>query len=291
LTALREASWAQAPAMKELLDALVYLLAALEAIVTLHPPEPAPPLYPRPTFVAHRPLALTNVIRTFAGMLLGFVIWDVTAWSHGAVFMVNIAIALVIFVALEDPLFANLANIIGTGTGCLVGLTAKYLLLIRGNDPLNLLIVLFPLVFLGAWIETKGKLGPFGLFFVVGLLVMIEPKNPQQYDFIYDVNVFVATVFAYGFVSLIFLAIGTPRKGIERVAELLSRMRKHRPHGRFWSSRQERLGWETWMYDELQRLQAATKDPRHRQLGVKLLLSGLKARRTFASAPAGLDGN
>jgi uncharacterized membrane protein YccC len=138
LTALHEASWAQAPAIQELLDSLVYLLAALEAILTLHPPEAAPPLYPRPTFVAHRPLAMTNVIRSFAGILLGFLIWDATAWSHGAVFLVNIAIALVIFVTLEDPVFACQATVIGTAVGCLSGLAAKYLILIQENNPLNL---------------------------------------------------------------------------------------------------------------------------------------------------------
>jgi uncharacterized membrane protein YccC len=205
--------------------------------------------------------------------------------------MVYIAIAVVIFVTVEDPVFANMANLIGVSAGCLVGLGAKYLPLIRENEPLNLLIVLFPLVFLGAWIETKGKLAPLGLFFLIGLLFIIEPRNPQQYDFLHDVNAFVALVLANGFVSLVFLAVGAPRKGPERITALLSRMRKHRPRVRFWSSRQERFGWETRMYDELQRLQAVTKDPRHRQFGVNLLLSGLKACRTFASAPVRLDRN
>ena len=90
---------------------------------------------------------------------------------------------------------------------------------------------------------------------------------------------------------LVFSAIGGPREGTERTIELLRRMRKLRLDARFSSSRPERLGWETRMYDELQRLQAVTKDPRHRRHGVSLLLSGLKAGPTFASAPAGLDGN
>jgi uncharacterized membrane protein YccC len=291
LAVVRQASWAQAPAMKEILDAVVYLLAGLEAILTLNPPDAAPPAYPRPTFVAHRPYAITNAIRAIVGVLLGFLIWDVTAWSHGIVFMVDIAVALVIFVTLDDPVVANFAAIIGSSAGCLIGLAAKYFFLIRVNDPLNLMIVLFPLVFIGAWIETKGKLGPLGVVMVIGLLLMIEPRNPQDYNFVNDVNSFIAIEFAFGFMVLVFSAIGGPRKGTERIAELLARMQKHRRDARFCSSRKDRLGWETWMYDELQRLQAATKDPGHRQHGVNILLSGLNACRTIASAPAELGGN
>ena len=291
LAGLGQVSSAQAPAMNDILHPLEYLLAGLEAILTLNPPETAPLCYPRPTFVVHRTYAMTNLVRTVVAVLWGFLIWDATAWSHGPVFMVNIAIAAVIFVTLDDPVFANLANIVGTTAGCLVGLAAKYFILIRENDPLNLLIVLFPLMFIGAWIETKGKLAPFGVFFVIGVLILIEPKNPQEYDFVHDVNTMIAIEFAYGFVSLVFLAIGAPRRGTERITELLARMRQHRREVRVCLSRQERLSWETWMYDELQRLQAVTKDPRHRRHGVNLLLSGLKACPPLASAPAGLDRN
>jgi uncharacterized membrane protein YccC len=282
---------AQAPATKEILDALVYLLAGLEAILTLSPPEAAPEPYPKPTFVAHRPRAMTNAIRAAVGILLGFLIWDVTAWSHGIVFMILVAVALVIFVNVDDPVVANLAAIIGSTAGCLLGLLAKYFILIRGNAPLNLLIVLFPLVFIGAWIETKGKLGPLGVVMVIGMLLVIEPANPQEYNFVNDVNSFIAIEFAFGFMVLVFSAIGAPQKGTERIIELLTQMRKLRLDARFCSSRQDRFGWQTRMYDELQRLQAVTKDPRHRRHGANLLLSGLKALQPVALAPAGIHGN
>jgi uncharacterized membrane protein YccC len=291
LAGLCQDSLAQAPATKEILDALAYLLAGLEAILTLSPPEAAPAPYPRPIFAAHRPYAMTNAIRALVGILLGFLIWYVTAWSHGSVFMILITVALVIFVNVDNPLVANIAAIIGSATGCLVGLAAKYFILIRGNAPLNLLIVLFPLVFFGAWIETRGKLGPLGVLMVIGMLLMIEPANPQAYNFVNDVNSSIAIEFAFIFVLLVFSAIGAPQKGTERILALLTRMRKHRLHARFYSSRAERLGWETRMYDELQRLQAVTKDPGHRRYGVNLLLSGLKARHAVRSAPAGFDGN
>jgi uncharacterized membrane protein YccC len=270
--------------MNEILDALAYLLAGLEAILTLKPPEAAPPPYPRPKFVALRPYAIKNALRAIVGVLLGFLIWDVTAWSHGATFMVLIAVALVIFVTLDDPVVADFAALIGSTAGCILGLAAKYFFLIRQNAPLNLLIVLFPLMFIGAWIETKGKLAPLGIVMVIGLLLMIEPRNPQDYNFVSDINSFIAIEFAFGLMVLVFSAIGAPRKGTERITELLARMRKHRQGARFCSSRQDRFGWETWMYDELRRLQAATKDPRLRQHGVSILLSGLRDCRTLAFA-------
>jgi hypothetical protein len=126
---------------------------------------------------------------------------------------------------------------------------------------------------------------------VIGLLIIIEPKNPQEYNFIYDVNSFIAIELAYISMSLVFLAIGAPRKGTERITQLLARMRTLRRKVRFWKSPEEHFSWETRMYDELQQLQAVTKDPAHRKHGVNLLLSGLKARQTLASAPAGFNGN
>lgn len=291
LVHLRRVSWAQDPILKQLADSLLYLLAGLEAIVTLNPPDPAPPSYPAPQFVAHPRYAMANLIRTVVGMVVGFMIWDVTAWPQGAVFMVNVAVALVIFVSLDDPVFANSANILGTTVGGLAGLAAKYFLLIGDNNPLNLVLILFPILFIGAWIQTKGKLGPFGLFFVIGVLILIEPKNPQEYDFVQDVNTLIAVELAYGFVSLVFLAIGAPGKGRERIAELLAFMRRRRQQVGSCSTRQLLLHWETQMYDEMQRLQTVTEDPRCREFGVNLILSGLKARETSAPAAAGFAVN
>jgi uncharacterized membrane protein YccC len=263
----------QAPAMREILDALLYLLGALQALLTFHPPDPAPRLYPPATFVAHPKLAKTNLIRAAVGMGVGFLIWDFTAWSQGTVFMANIAVVVVIFVALDDPILANWANILGTTLGGVIGLALKYLLLIQLNDPLNLILVMFPLLFIGAFIETNGKWGPFGMFFIIGLLFLIEPRNPQTYDFVVDINTLIAIELAYVFATLVFLAIGAPRKGVERVTELLVHMLQRRRKIRPGWTREQRLGWETQMYDELQRLQAVTKDPRHRQCAVNLLIS------------------
>jgi hypothetical protein len=75
---------------------------------------------------------------------------------------------------------------------------------------------------------------------------------------------------------MVFLTIGGPRKGVERITELLVRMRRRRWSIRPTWTREQQLGWETQMYDELQRLQAVTKDATHRRHGVNLVLSGLR---------------
>ena len=74
----------------------------------------------------------------------------------------------------------------------------------------------------------------------------------------------------------VFLAIGTPKKGAKRIAELLSRMRNRRRTALSSWTPEQRLAWGTQMYDELQRLQDATKDAAHRRHGVNLILRGLE---------------
>ena len=151
--------------------------------------------------------------------------------------------------------------------------------------------MLFPMLFIGALIETKGKLAPFGLFFVIGVLILIEPRNPQDYDFVHDVNTFIAIEFAYAFASLVFICIGSPRKGMDRVTELLVRMRQRRRALAAHPTRQQMLQWETQMYDELQRLQAVTKDARHRKYAVNLLLTGFRSQEPFSPTHARLAMN
>lgn len=260
-------------ALKDIVAALAYLLASFKAILTLRSPVNAPPLYPRPKFATDPESATTNLIRTVVGMLLGFVIWDVTAWSHGDIFMVNVAVALVLFVAYDDPIAGNWPNLIGNLIGGLVALAAKYLVLVHTTHPLTLVIVLFLALLIGAWTETKPKLATLGLFYLNGLLVLLEPRNPQQYDFTHDMNVLIALVFAYAFVPMIFLAIGAPRRGTERITELLTRLRRYRNSITPNSTRHERLVGESQMYDEFQRLQAVTDDPRFRERAVNLLIA------------------
>jgi len=284
LAALPDNSPANFPAVKGIIDPLLYLLASLEAILSVRPPSSPAPVYPSPQFIAHPRLATTNLIRTVTGMLLGFMIWDATAWTHGPVFLINVAVALVLFVRMEDPVAGNQTNVIGNLIGGVVAIAAKYFVLVRYNDPLVLAAVVFLLLFIGAWVEAKPGLSALGLFYLNGLQIVMEPMNPQKYDFVDDVNIVIALTLAYAFVSLVFLIIGAPRSGRERILELLARMRRRRQQVESCPTRRGRLCWETQMYDELQRLQAATSNPRQREKGVNILLSGLRSPATFAGA-------
>jgi uncharacterized membrane protein YccC len=164
-----------------------------------------------------------------------------------------------------------------------IALGLKYLLLVGLNDPVNLILALFPFLFIGAWIETRGKIAPLAVVFTIGLLYVTEPSNPQSYDFAHDLNTLMAIEAGVAFTSVVFLAIGTPKKGAERIAQLLMRMRRLRGSVLLARTDEQRMGWETQMYEELQRLQEATRDPVYRRHGVNLLLSGLKLSKTGPS--------
>jgi uncharacterized membrane protein YccC len=290
LTTLQQSSAEQSSSMNAIFGALLYLLGALEALLTFHPPHTAPRPYPPARFAAHRHLAKINLIRAVVATGLGFVIWDLTAWPQGPVFMVMIAVAVVVLVTMENTAVIVWAAALGALLGGVIGLMLKYLLLVRFNDSLTLFVAVFPLLLVAAWIETRGKLAPLGVLLTIGGLYLIEPMNPQQYNFAHDINTLIAIVLSFGYCGLIFLAIGTPRKGLQRVTELFVRLRRRR-----WSispdwSWQQRFHWETQMYDELQRLQAATKDPRHREHAVNLLLAGLRTPQSFVPGGAATSG-
>ena len=279
---------AQAQPLRQTIDALLYLLGSLQALMTFQPPDAAIPLFPPPRF-ASRPYAATiNMIRAIIGVGAGFIIWDLTAWPQGPVFMVIIAVVVVVLVNIDNAIIAIWAAALGSTAGGVIALGLKYLHLVSFNDPANLILALFPFLFFAAWIETRGKLAPLGVVLAIGLLYVTEPSNPQSYDFAHDVNTLIAIESGLVFTSLVFLAIGTPKKGAERIAELLARMRHRRGALLPTCTQDQRLGWETQMYDELKRLQEATPDPAHRRHGVNLLLGGLKLSNTgsYACDPA-----
>ena len=286
LRGLHKSQGAQEPIMRQTIHALLYLLGSLQALQTFQPPDPATPLYPPPRFTAHPYAATINMIRAIVGMGAGFIIWDLTAWPQGPVFMVIIAVVVVVLVKIDDPIIAIWAAVVGSTAGGVIALGLKYLVLVRVNDPVNLILALFPFLFIAAWIETKGKIAPFGVVLAIGLLYVTEPSNPQLYDFAHDVNTLIAIEAGCVFTALAFVAIGTPKKGAERIAELLARMRRCRGTALATWTDEQRLGWETCMYDELQRLQEATTDTAHRRHGVNLLLSGLKFSKTYVCDPA-----
>jgi uncharacterized membrane protein YccC len=273
------------PALTEIVSAMQYLLASIEAILTRKAPNELIRSYPAPKFLAQRERAKINLARAAVGMLLTFLIWDATAWTEGALFMAYAAVALVIFVSLDDPVAGNRLNLLGTVIGAFAGLASKFFLLTWHNNPAWLVIVLFPSIFVAVWVEVKPEYVKLAIFYINALLIMVEPTNPQQYDFAQELNTLVALVAAYAFVSIVFIAIGTPKSGPERIDELLGRMCRHLGMAQKIprATPDQQLVWETGMYDGIQQLQAESKNPRDRALAVELLLTG---RRFFDSIPS-----
>ena len=153
------------------------------------------------------------------------------------------------------------------------------------NDPVWLVMVLLPLIFVAVWVEVTPRYGRLAIFYINALLIMVEPTNPQQYDFAQGLNTLVALAAAYAFVSIVFIAIGAPKSGRKRIDELLGRMCRHLGMTQKIScaTRDQQLAWETGMYDGMQQLQAESQNCRDRALAVELLLAG---RRFFASSSA-----
>lgn len=268
------------PAAKEIVSSLEYVLASVEAMLVLEEPKVTTlNYYPAPRFFVPRGRATINLLRTIAGMLVGFVIWDVTAWTEGPLFMANVAVALVIFVSLDDPVAGNRINLLGTAAGGVAAIAAKFMLMPWSNDPLWLAFVLFLLLFFAVFAETKAKYASLGIFYINAVLVLLEPTNPQQYDLSLALNSLVALIAAYAFVPLVFMAIGTPKIGAERVDNLLNQMQirlraiKTNPP----LVRAQQLTWETEMYDAMQQLAASTNDPHDRARAVDYLLAGRQA--------------
>ncbi len=278
-----------AAAARDLISALSYVLASFQAMFELREPDkPAVTRFPAPKFPTDRRRAIINSWRALLGITLAYGIWDLTQWSQGSLFWVNVAIALVLFLTLDDPVAGNRANLWGTLIGGAAGLAAKHLLLIRSDRPLDLLLVMFPFIAIGVYMETTPRLAAWGVFLMNAFLILVEPSNPQRYDFASDVNTLVAIVGAYALVSVIFTAIGTPKRGRGRALELLEELRRVR------RSLQdgETFTWERWQtcqsraFDVIRRLQAETAEQRHGLVAIRSLVWLRRRYHSIGCAPS-----
>lgn len=261
----------------EIISALQFIIVAIDAILTQRQPDYVHvQRYPAARFLPQHARAVTNLKRAIVGIIAGFLIWDATAWPQGSFFLVNVSVALVIYISLDNPLALNFENIIGAATGAVFGLVSGYVLLPWSNHPFWLAAIMFVFMFPGVWAQTKPKLIVPAITYIFVVLTVLDPSNPQQYDLSASMNVALSVVGAYSFVPAIFLLIGAPKTGQERTEELLERMRKHIRLGlkNRHMDRADRLRWETGMYDGLQQLQAETTSPAYRARGVEILMAG-----------------
>ena len=267
------------PALSEIVSAIHFLVASIEAVLMLQSPdEMVSRNYPPPLFLPMYRRAWINLARAVVGIVVGSLIYDATAWPDAPFFLVNVCVAMVIYLQIDNPLTVNALNVVGVLVGGVVGLSVKHFLLPLSNNPLWLAISLFPVMFIATLVQMRPNLVGVTVTCIFVLLTILQLDNPQQYNMAQDLNTFVAFFAAYTFVPLVFLMIGTPKRGRERVNQFLDRMRlqlriaERKPL----TTRSRQLQWETSMYDALQQLQAEVQSPADRATAVDLLLSGRK---------------
>jgi len=267
-------------ALMEIVSGLRYFVACIESILMLKEPILPPTIgYPPPQFLPRRAVAMANALAAFLGIGCAYFIWDATAWNEGSAFVTYVAVAVVLFLALDDPVTASRVCVVATLFGAAVALLAKYFLLPWFNNPIWLSVLLFALVFPAVWLETKPRLAPFGILFVNAQMVLLAPTNPQHYNLEQDINGLVVFVTAFYFVSLVFLLVSPPRTGQARIDYLLHLMRRQlaRLQNRPVLTADARLRWETQMYDAVQKVQMVSKAAESRTAAVGVLLAGHRA--------------
>ena len=266
-------------AAAEAAGAAAYLLAGLEAMLTLRPPACRVRHYPAPAFVVDRARAWAALLRGVVGVAVGFLVWDATAWSVGPTFLTNLAVALVIGLLAEDSFGSIRGFFRGNMVGVLAGIATKYLLLPASDQFAWLAVLLVPLVAIGVWAQTFGPTAGMALGYCNGLLAGVDPNNPEQYDLAGSIHGALGLLIGTAFASILFILIGPSSRREDRVRHLLDRMRASVSLARRLGSvgREQRLAWETRMYDDLRRVQAVSVNPADRSAALDLLLAGRAA--------------
>ena len=139
------------PALAEIISAVRYVLAAIESVLMLKDADQsAVKAYPPAVFLPMYHRARINLMRGVTGIVVGSIIYNVTAWTDGPFFLVNIAVAMVIYLQIDNPLTINAINLLGVITGAILGIATKQMLLPISDNPVWLAMTLFPLMFIGA---------------------------------------------------------------------------------------------------------------------------------------------
>ena len=269
------------PAAAELVDAVAYLLAGLEAILTIRPPVRSVRPFPPVRFAPERSKSWAAFFRVTVGTVLGFIIWDVTAWPFGTTLLVNVAVALIITLSADDPLAGLRGFLTGTIVGNVVGIAAVFLLLPLGDGFGWLAVVLVPLLAISPWLLTTGLPPALSLAYGNAIVGAIDPTNPQVYSLAPSIETAVATVIGAVIARYLFIVIDPGGHGPARVRHKLHTLRWRLETARRTGpvGHDARMRWETQAYDEVRRLQASGGDRLARRAAAHSLLAGRAALR------------
>ncbi len=137
------------------------------------------------------------------------------------------SVALIIFISIENPLALNSMNLLSASLGAIVGTVGLYLVMPWSNHPLWFSVVTYAFLFPAVWLQAKPKFLVPAITFMFVVSTLLDPTNPQQYNLSSTLNTAAALICGYAITRPLFLLIGPPNAGRERMAELLQRMRKH----------------------------------------------------------------
>jgi uncharacterized membrane protein YccC len=262
-------------AVAEATNAAAVLLAGIEATLTLRRPASGAAPFPPLSFSQDPRRTQAALLRGVIGVVLAFLLWDATAWPTGPVFLLWVAVLLVVGAAAEDSFCMMRVFAFGNVIGVVVGVGVQYLLL-QWSDRFEWLASLSITLFaIGIWAETLTPTARIALGYCNGLLLGINPLNPQSYDLQSSIQNALGLVTGMTFAIVLFALIGAQGSAREQARRALNRMRTElslaiRPRC---ADLTQQRGREARMYDDLRRLQAASNDPADHRTAISLLLA------------------
>jgi uncharacterized membrane protein YccC len=262
-------------AVAEATNAAAVLLAGIEATLTLRRPASGVAPFPPLSFSQDPRRTQAALLRGVVGVVLAFLLWDATAWPTGPVFVLWVAVLLVVGAAAEDSFGMMRVFAFGNVIGVVVGVAVQYLLLQWSDRFEWLAIVSITLFTIGIWAETLRPTSKIALGYCNGLLLGINPINPQSYDLQSSIQNALGLVAGMAFALVLFGLIGAQGSAKDQTRRALNRMHTElslakRPGFADWT---QQRGREARMYDDLRRLQAARHDPADHRTGINLLLA------------------
>ncbi len=161
-----------------------YAASALSEVFQGDPGNAAPVVFPQPSPATIR----ANAERVFVTFAIGWIIWVVTAWSSGPIFIVLVGALVVNFTTVPNVDRAAWGALWGVGLGQALGLILKYAVLTTTPAFGVLAGALFPFLFLGGvgMTDRRSLLPTTG--FNISFLLAVEPLNPMQYDLAASLN-------------------------------------------------------------------------------------------------------
>jgi uncharacterized membrane protein YccC len=266
----------------EATDALAYILACVQATLSLEPPTEPVRLYPPPTFSIDRRPGYAVLVRCAVGTPLAFLVWDATAWTSGPSFLVYTSVMLILSAMAGDASGRIKLFLRGAMVGVTLGIAALFLLLPFSDDFLWLATVLALALIPGVWAQISPKLAGMTLGFNLGFLLGIEPTNFQHYSLAVSINAAIGMVAGIAFGGTILPLLSPPPNPRRQIRLHLQRVRRVVAQAfeqGATDDADQRLAWETIAYDQVQHLIAAGGTPMNLSSSLGHLLRARAALR------------